>query len=231
LDELQAEAELMPTLIQPPTAADAFEDTVVVPVIKTAPKPRLKEPDAKPAPQPVLDIDDPPPARWLSTTKILAISGVVAVLLVVAYLVNARGSGKSTKQVAATSPAVQQPAVSLPQSPLPAQPDSTPPVTSRSGGATEKAAVPTPPKPPKPYTEPDRSLTPQTTSSKPARGRNCSIDDGEIPSYLNLADRYRNSGKYDSAIRNYNLVLGCQPGNRQAQAGLRTAEEMEKYSH
>jgi hypothetical protein len=231
LDELQAEAELMPTLIQPPTAADAFEDTVVVPVIKTAPKPRLKEPDAKPAPQPVLDIDDPPPARWLSTTKILAISGVVAVLLVVAYLVNARGSGKSTKQVAQNSPVVQQPAISLPQSPPPTQPDSTPPVTSRSGGATEKAAVPTPPKPPKPYTEPDRSLTPLTTSSKPARGHNCSIDDGEIPSYLNLADRYRNSGKYESAIRNYNLVLGCQPGNRQAQAGLRTAEEMEKYSH
>ncbi len=113
----------------------------------------------------------------------------------------------------------------------PAQPDSNPRVTSTSAVPKEKAAVPPPPKPPKPSTEPDRGVASQTTPSKPARGRNCSLDDSEIPSYLNLAERYRNSGKYDSAIRNYNLVLGCQPGNRQAQAGLRTAEEMEKYSH
>jgi hypothetical protein len=231
LDELQAEAEFMPTLIQPPPATETFDETVVVPVIKTPPAPRWKEPDPKPVPQPVLEIDDPPPARWLSTTKILVISGVVAVLLVIAYLVNAGGLGKSTKQVAETSPAIQQPAVPPPQAPPPAQPVPNPRVTSASPATKEKAAVPAPPKPPKLSPEPDRSLTPQTTPSKPARGRNCSIDDGEIPSYLSLAERYRNSGKYDSAIRNYNLVLGCQPGNRQAQAGLRTAEEMEKYSH
>ena len=154
---------------------------------------------------------------------------IVAVMLVVAYLVNA-GLGKSTKQVAETSPAVQQPAAPLPQAPPPAQPESNPPVTSMSAGAGE-----TKPKPPQPQNPPamalDHPAVVQSPAPKQARGRNCSIDDGEIPSYLNLADRYRNSGKYDSAIRNYNLVLGCQPGNRQAQAGLRTAEEMEKYSH
>jgi len=64
-----------------------------------------------------------------------------------------------------------------------------------------------------------------------ARGRNCSLDDSDIPSYLNLADRYRNSGKYESAIRNYTLVLGCQPGNRQALEGRNRAEEADKYSH
>jgi hypothetical protein len=232
LDELQAEAEFMPTLIQPPPAADSFADTVIVPVIKTPPAPRWKEPDPAPVPLPVLEIDDPPPARWLSTAKILAIGGVVAVLLVVAYLVNAGSRGKSTKQVAETSPAVQQPAAPTPQVLTPARPDSNPPpVTSTSAVQKEKAAVPPPPKPPKPSPEPDHGLSAQTTPSKPARGRNCSIDDGEIPSYLNLAERYRNSGKYESAIRNYNLVLGCQPGNKQAQGGLRTAEEMEKYSH
>ena len=118
---------------------------------------------------------------------------------------------------------VQKPAVPAPQAPPPAQPDSNPRVTS--------TAVPPLPKRQKPSIEPDRGLSPQTTPSKPARGRNCSLADSEIPSYLNLAERYRDSGKYESAIRNYNLVLGCQPGNRQAQAGLRTAEEMEKYSH
>jgi hypothetical protein len=163
--------------------------------------------------------------------KILAFGGVAAVLLVIAYLVYAGVFGKSTKQVTESSSAVQQPAVPPPQATPPAQPELNPRVPSTSGGAKEKAAVPPSPKPPKPSTEPDRGAAPQTTSSKPAKGRNCSLDDGEIPSYLNLAERYRNSGKYDSAIRNYNLVLGCQPGNRQAQAGLRTAEEMEKYSH
>jgi hypothetical protein len=234
LDELQAEAEFMPTLIQPPPATEAFDETVVVPVIKPAPEPRWKAPDPAPAPlpvKPVLDIDDPPPARWLSTGKILVIGGVVAVLLVVAYLVNAGVFGKSTKQVAESSPAVQQPAALPPQVPTPAQPDSNPPVTPPSAVQKEKAAVPPPTKPSKPATKPDPGLSSQTTPSRPARGRNCSLDDSEIPSYLNLADRYRNSGKYDSAVRNYNLVLGCQPGNRQAQAGLRTAEEMEKYSH
>ena len=232
LDELQAEAEFMPTLIQSPTATDAFDETVVVPVIKPAPEPRWKEPDPTPVPLPILEIDDAAPARWLSTPKILAISGVVAILLVVGYLVYSGGHGKPTKQEAVNSPAVQQPAP-LPQAPPPPpQPDPTPRVTSALPPAKEKAVVPPPPKPPQSSTEADRGLSPQTTApSKPAKGRNCSIDDGEIPSYLNLAERYRNSGKYDRAISNYNLVLGCQPGNRQAQQGLKTAEEMEKYSH
>jgi hypothetical protein len=232
LDELQAEAEFMPTLIQPPPAREAFDETVVVPVIKPpAPEPRWKAPEPTPVPLPILEIDDPAPARWLSTPKILMISGVAGVLFAVGYLVNSGVLSKSTKQVAVNSPVVQQPAVPPPQTPQPAQLDSTPRVPSTSGGATEKAVVPPSPKPPKHSTEPIAGAAPQTTSSKPARGRNCSLDDGEIPSYLNLAERYRNSGKYESAIRNYNLVLGCQPGNRQAQAGLRTAEEMEKYSH
>jgi tetratricopeptide (TPR) repeat protein len=234
LDELQAEAEFTPTLIQPPTATEAFDETVVVPVIKPpVPEPRWKAPDPTPAPLPVLDIDDEqPPARWLSTTKILAISGVVAVLLVVGYLVYSGVLGKSTKQVAESSPAQQQPVAPPPQATPPAKPDSNPRAASTSSAAKEKVAVQTPPpKPPKPSTEPAAGLSPQTTSPKPARGHNCSLDDGEIPSYLNLAERYRNSGKYESAIRNYNLVLGCQPGNKQAQAGLKTAEEMEKYSH
>jgi hypothetical protein len=230
LDELQAEAEFTPTLIQPPPPAEAFDETVVVPVIKPAPEPRWKAPDPAPAPLPVLAIDDGPPARRLSMPKILAISGVVGVLLAVGYLVSSGVLGKSPKPALEPSSAVQQPAALPPQVQTPARPDSPPPATSMPAGQKEKAVVPPPPKPPKPSTKPDPALTSQTAPSKP-RGRNCSLDDGEIPSYLNLADRYRNSGKYDAAVRNYNLVLGCQPGNRQAQAGLRTAEEMEKYSH
>jgi hypothetical protein len=229
LDELQAEVELAPTLIQPPPADDSFADTVIVPVIKTPPPaPRWKEPDPKPVPLPVLEIDDPPPARWLSTAKILVISSVVAVLLVVGYLVYSNVLNKPAR------PEVAQVEKSSPIPP-------SPPPTVQSGSNTE---VPPKPSGPKhspmpapvatqkpPVVTPDHPPAVPSPASKPARGRNCSLDESEIPSYLNLADRYRNSGKYDRAISNYNLVLGCQPGNRQAQAGLRTAEEMEKYSH
>ncbi len=231
LDELQAEAEFMPTLIQAPTATEAFDETVVVPVIKPpAPEPRWKAPDPAPVPLPILAIDDPPRAKWLSTPKILMISGVVGVLLAVGYLVSSGVLGKSTKPVAENPPVVQEPAVTPSQAPPATQPVSNPRGAATTAGVKEKAPVPPPPKP-KPPTEPIAGAAPQTTPTKTARGRNCTLDDGEIPSYLNLAERYRNSGKYDRAISNYNLVLGCQPGNRQAQAGLKTAEEMEKYSH
>jgi tetratricopeptide (TPR) repeat protein len=234
LDELQAEAEFMPTLIQPPAATEAFDETVVVPVIKPpAAEPRWKAPDPKPAPVPlpILEIDDPPRARWLSTPKVLMISGVAGVLFAAGYLVNSGVLGKSPKPVVESSAGVQQPAVPLPQAPQTVQADPNPRATTPPPAAKEKAAVPPPPKPVKPSTEADRGATLQTTPAKTARGRNCTLDDGEIPSYLNLAERYRNSGKYERAISNYNLVLGCQPSNRQAQAGLKTAEEMEKYSH
>jgi tetratricopeptide (TPR) repeat protein len=234
LDELQAEAEFMPTLIQPPLSADNAADTVVVPVIKTAPAPRWKEPEPTPAPLPPaeLDSDDHVPAKWLSTPKILAISGVVAVLLVIAYLINARVLGNPAKPAAGIPQKVEQSAVPPTQAAPPEQPRSNPLVTPKSGGPAGKGTVPTPPKPPKPLPDADRGISSQSAASKPmARGRNCSLDDSDIPSYLNLADRYRNSGKYESAIRNYTLVLGCQPGNRQALEGRNRAEEADKYSH
>jgi tetratricopeptide (TPR) repeat protein len=229
LDELQAEVELAPTLMQPPPAADSVADTVIVPVIKTPPpEPRWKEPEPQPAPLPVLEIDEPRPARGLSTGKILMISGVVAVLLVAGYLVYSNVLNKPAR------PAAAQVGKSSPIPP-------SPPPTVQSGSNTE-----VPPKPSGPTHSPtpapiakqkppvvaaDHPPAVPSPASKPARGRNCTLDDSEIPSYLNLAERYRNSGKYERAISNYNLVLGCQPGNRQAQAGLRNAEEAEKYSH
>jgi len=231
LDELQAEVELAPTLIQPSTVTQTFDETVVVPVIKPpAPEPRWKQPEPQPVPLPVLEIDEPRPARWLSTAKILVISSVVAVLLVAGYLVYSNVLSKREP----AKPEVAQVEKSSPTPP-------SPPPTVQSGSNSE-----VPPKPGGPKDSPmpapvatqkppvvtrDHPPAVPTPASKPARGRNCTLEDSEIPSYLNLAERYRNSGKYERAISNYNLVLGCQPGNRQAQAGLRNAEEAEKYSH
>jgi hypothetical protein len=234
LDEIQAEAEFMPTLIQAPLSADNAADTVIVPVIKTAPAPRWKEPEPAPAPLPLAELDsgDHVPAKWLSTAKILAISSIVAVLIVIGYLVTSHAPGNPAKP-AAGIPQKVQPAAAPTQEVAPAHPPSSNPLaTPTSGGAAGNGTAPTPPRPPRPLPGADRGIPSQSAASKPtARGHNCSIDDGEVPTYLNLAERYRNSGKYESAIRNYTLVLGCQPGNRQAQQGLRNAEEAEKYSH
>jgi len=229
LDELQAEVEFAPTLMQPPPAADSVADTVIVPVIKTPPpEPRWKEPDPKPVPLPVLEIDEPRPASWLSTGKILMISGVVAVLLVAGYLVYSNVLNKPAR------PAVAQVEKSsaIPPSPPPTvQSRSNTEVPPKPSGPTHSPTPAPIAKQKPPVVAADHPPAVPSPASKPARGRNCTLDDSEITSYLNLAERYRNSGKYERAISNYNLVLGCQSGNRQALSGLRNAEEAEKYSH
>jgi hypothetical protein len=228
LDELQAEVELAPTLIQAPTVTQTFDETVVVPVIKPqAPEPRWKQPEPQPVPLPVLEIREPRPARGLSTAKILVMSSVVAVLLVVGYLAYSNILNKP----AGPEVAQEQKSSPIPQAAPPTVHPGSNAVVPAKPSSPMHSPPPTAPVQKPPVVAADRPPAVPTPASKPARGRNCSLDDSEIPSYLNLADRYRNSGKYDRAISNYNLVLGCQPGNRQAQAGLRTAEEMEKYSH
>ena len=54
LNELQAEAEFMPTLIQPPPPPDPVAETIIVPAVKSVPMSRWKEPDPtySPAPEP-----------------------------------------------------------------------------------------------------------------------------------------------------------------------------------
>jgi hypothetical protein len=51
-----------------------------------------------------------------------------------------------------------------------------------------------------------------------------------VPEELKLADGYSSQGKYERAITAYQQVLACEPGNRQAQTGLRNAQTAEKYS-
>ena len=235
LDELQAEAELMPTLIQQPTLAAAETVTVQAakPAVKPASEPRWKEPErvaAPPPPQP--EADEPVPAKWLSTAKILAIGSAVAILVAVGYLVNSYVLGNRAKP-APTSVQVEQPAAA----PTPGPPPPAASTTNRpTGPQTGIGLVPTTPpsvaKPRKPPVAiPDAPTPSQLAVSKPSpKGHGCAIE-GEIPSYLGLAESNKNRGKYDRAISEYNAVLACEPSNRQAQQGLKNAEEAEKYSH
>jgi hypothetical protein len=96
-------------------------------------------------------------------------------------------------------------------------------------GPNHSTAPATPSNPETPIVAVDDPPALQSPASRPAVERDCALDDGEIPAYLNLAERYRNRGKYERAISSYRLVIDCQPGNRQAQQGLRDTEELKRF--
>jgi hypothetical protein len=151
-------------------------------------------------------------------------------LVAVGYLVNLRVLGNRTKPVVPTSVQVQAPVAPTPE-PAPAAPPSTdkPTGPQTDPGQTPAIPPPTPVKRKPPVTIPDAPTPSQLAVSKPApKPRGCSIEIDEIPSYLSLADSYRNRGKYDRAILEYNAILSCQPSNRQARDGLRNALDAER---
>lgn len=231
LNELQAEAEFMPTLIQPPPVADFVAATIIVPAVRPVPVSRWKEPDPTyaPAPEPVLD--DPVPAKWLSTSRIFAIGTAIVLLCAIGYLVSSfvfgnrpRPAPQITRQEKPT-PVRQSPETPPTDLPKPVVPAKPAPVEAHS--APPRVVV----KPAKPAgVLSDAASSSEQTASKATRSRNCSLEVDEIPRYLNLAESNSSQGRYERAISEYNLVLGCQPGNRSALDGLRRAEDAEKYS-
>ncbi len=238
LDELQAEAEFMPTLIQPTLSA---AQTVTVPPLKPSAKPafepRWKEPApervAVPPPPPQPEADEPVPSKWLSTAKILAICSAVAMLVAVGYLVNLRFLGNQPKPVVPVTRQVEQAPFTPTQRPPSAAPANANTSTGpRTVGQPPAAPPPAPAKLRKPpVTTQDTAASDQpNTPKQTTKPRGCSIEMDEIPSFLNLAESHRNRGKYDRAISEYNEILSCQPYNRQARDGLRNAQDAERLS-
>jgi hypothetical protein len=242
LEALQAEAEFMPTLpiLVEPAQPAALADTVIArPVTRREPDPRpavladtmiarpvtRRDPAPQPAPEPDPDTAESRPRKWLSAQRVAAVSSLAAILLVVGYLVTSRGLIGNHSKPAAPSPGqVDQP--------TPAPPTPAPPPTPPTGGtpAADSAKVePTPKKPRKVVdVAPGAFPSPAPDSSKPvSKARGCSIDVGEIPDYLKLAEKYSSRGNYERAMTEYSAVLGCQPGNRQALDGLRNAKAAE----
>jgi hypothetical protein len=86
------------------------------------------------------------------------------------------------------------------------------------------------------------TITPAPTKPRPTQGdsniyaptpqprHGCSLDPGEIPQYLAMAEGNRNRGKYEDAQREYERVLACEPGNREARQGLQRAKDAERFS-
>jgi hypothetical protein len=57
----------------------------------------------------------------------------------------------------------------------------------------------------------------------------CSIAD-QIPRYLAMAESSRNRGQCDDAMRQYNGVLACEPGNREARQGLERVLQDKRFN-
>jgi hypothetical protein len=236
LNELQAEAEFMPTLIQRPTPTAApIAETTIVPAVKSIPVSRWKEPDPTytPALEPAPAADGHVPSKWLSAPRILAICSAIAILFTIGYLINffllGNGSKPASQVTRQGGPAPGTRTPDVTQTPPAKTAGPPPPAASDVPKVTTPPPIVKPPKPP--VVVSDASSLSQQPAPKPAtRSRNCSIEVDEIPGYLNLAERYRSRGSYDRAISNYNLVLGCQPGNRPALDGLKKAQDAEKYS-
>ena len=237
LNQLQAEAEFMPTLVSGVIQPPALVDTVVHQPVKTAveppPAPARREPPRPPAPQPqprpepaIADRESP---QRLSGLRVFAVCSVVAILIVIGYLAISFFASKPANPVAQrTSPA--HPALSTPSSPPTAQPSSGPQAAPPIVPTETKPIQPVPPTKAKPRVETaDPDALPQTGSKQAAKGHDCAIA-GEVPEELKLADGYSSQGKYERAISAYQQVLACEPGNRQARDGLRNAETAEKYS-
>ena len=217
LNELQAEAEFMPTLIQPLPPPDPVAETIIVPAFKSVPVSRWKEPALTYAPalepEPEPGSDDKAPARWLSTPRAIAVGSAVVILCAIGYLVS--------------SLHFSNPAKPIPQ------------VTQVKPSPGTQAHVPRPTTPPAPVGPTEQTAHPKippimVKSPVPppvvSRSRNCTIEVSDIPRYLNYAETNSSKGQYEHAISEYNQVLGCQPGNRSALDGLRRAQDAEKYS-
>ena len=241
LDKLQAEAEFVPTLVSGVIQPPALADTVVQQPVKTAVEPARREPPRPPAPQPpprprpepaVADRESP---QRLSGMRVFAVCSVVAILIVIGYLVISNFVSKpSTPVVQRTSPAHPALSTQAPPSSAPPNPDAqaAPPVVSPAANNSSDTKRIPPAPPPKSKAKPeaaDQDTLPQTSSKQAAKGHDCAIA-GEVPEELKLADGYSSQGKYERAITAYQQVLACEPGNRQAQTGLRNAQTAEKYS-
>jgi hypothetical protein len=227
LNELQAEAEFMPTLVSEAARAAAPVSTV---------RERPAPPASDSLPE---DFERPtgperPPglvhrawAKVQSRQRMLIISSAAAILIIIGYLVISHAFlGHRPKEVgrllspgypaahSSPPPSASEPSIS----PSPDPPATLPPPPAETTRpAIAATTVPHAPKP----TSPDGVLKPAP------RVHDCAIA-GLIPNYLSLAETNRNRGQYDAAIRQYNEVLGCEPNNREAQEGLRRTKDAER---
>jgi hypothetical protein len=231
LNELQAEAEFMPTLVIDPVAASATATVFTDQPVGTSAEAHPDEGTWRPRQERIPDPEERESAHALSRPRIIALGSATAaaVLLGIAYLVISHTSASRRPAVAAPKSTVVDPgrAATNPAAPanLPSKPPSLPaPHPPAPAATTSVSAIPSHVAP-----SADHNPPPLEGSKPAAKIHECSIP-GEVPDYLKLAENNSSKGNYERAISEYTQVLSCEPGNRQAQEGLRNAKAAEQYN-
>jgi hypothetical protein len=131
----------------------------------------------------------------------LAIAAVTAAFGLAAYLRYGPHHKRTPQGIQATVPTV------VPIQPVQPQTDQRPTPGTKPLAKQEKT-----PEPDNPNTVPQKKES--------SRGGCGGLNPRDIPDFLEMADRKRARGSYGDAERQYNAVLGCQPGNTRAREGL-----------
>ena len=213
LDELRAETEFVPALVESKPTAVAEETIIYRPAVEPPqPTSRYQLPPSVTEP-PRIPFDEEAvgqePARRRSRWPIIAISTAATILVSVGLVVGPAyfGNRRSQTTVREVPPAIQQgpPTSSEPiEHPTPA---TTPPTKPDSTKESD-------PEPKPPVLPPPVSRAP---AKKPDTGQ-CLLS---IRNLLEYAGRYRDQHNYEAAEQDYNRVLACEPTNQEAKDGLR----------
>ena len=218
LAELQNQDEFMPTLVipvrpSPPPVNDNdepfFMDTEDRRANETLP-PVLRDEPA---------IDDRKSGRRPHRKILIAIACAVVTIFVLGYLgiTNPHLVSRLKESVLAYFPQDSAPApASQPARSTPPPPESTVQAIS----PTPQPAVPPVPEP--------APAPPRPNPLSTARHHECAIGKNLVPEYLNLANSSLNNGNPARAIRQYNEVLDCDPGNPEAREGLQRAKKAQQ---
>ena len=209
LDELRAEAESVPALVEPTPLASAEATIIYRPAVE-APQPTTRytlppsvaEPSYIP---PDREADAEEPVARRSHWGLIAVSAVATILVSVGLVIGPRyiSTLRPTPPVAEVQPASQQapPPTANPMEPPtstvspPVQPDPT------------QGADPGP-QPPRPV------KNPPVKRAEPAQ---CPFS---IPNALQYAGKYRDQRRYEEAEQEYKRVLDCDRNNQEAKDGL-----------
>jgi hypothetical protein len=219
LDELRAEAESVPALVDPTPTPSGGETIIQRPPVE-APPPTSRYPLPPPVAEPTYTslnreavAEEPPPRR--SHWRVIAVSAVATTLVSVGLVIGPRYFSNRLPKTPMTE--VQPPS------------EQAPPPTS---GPLEPPAPTIPPSSqpdPTPGTvpEPKPQAPPQPVSHAPKKQADSGQCPFSIPNALHYAGKYRDQHRYDEAEQEYKRVLDCDHNNPEARDGL-ARTKMEK---
>jgi hypothetical protein len=200
LDELRAEAESVPALVEPMPTAIAEETVIYRPAVEAPPPttryplpPSVAEPTYTPLAREAL-AEEPLPKR--SHWRVIAISAIATILVSIGLVIGPRyfGDWRPKPPLAEVQPPTQQ----------------APPPTT----APTEAPIATPNPPPVAKLKP--APPPPTPPRQPASGE-CLLS---IRNLLQYAGKYRDQHRYEEAEQEYKKVLDCDRNNQEAKDGL-----------